>query len=140
MELETLMDFEPVYTEPEEPWMQSVFEVLAPLLGERPAPRVATYFTDAAALNRAYHNPPTVILGPGEPAMAHQTNEYCVLEHVESSRRRLRRNYSALVRGLIGGDSATAFSRALSSARMHGVPDAGELMSFFVSYQRRPCL
>ncbi|MEO8628961.1 MAG: M20 family metallopeptidase [Betaproteobacteria bacterium] len=83
--LEPLMDLEAVFTESEDPWMQSVFEVMGSVLGERPVPRVATYFTDAAALNRAYNNPPTVILGPGEPQMAHQTDEYCQMEHVRNS-------------------------------------------------------
>ena len=85
VELETLMDLEAVCTEPQNPWIQSVFDVMAPILGEVPAPRVATYFTDAAALKRAYGDLPTVILGPGEPQMAHQTDEYCVLERVEKS-------------------------------------------------------
>jgi succinyl-diaminopimelate desuccinylase len=85
VELEPLMDLEAVYTEPQDPWMQSVFEVMGPILGEKPVPRVATYFTDAAALNQAYNNPPTVILGPGEPQMAHQTDEYCVVERVRSA-------------------------------------------------------
>jgi succinyl-diaminopimelate desuccinylase len=48
-------------------------------------PRVASYFTDAAALNRAYNDPPTVILGPGEPQMAHQTDEYCVIERIDQA-------------------------------------------------------
>jgi succinyl-diaminopimelate desuccinylase len=83
VELEPMMDLDPVYTDASDTWMQSVFEVMSPILGERPQPRVATYFTDAAALNLAYHNPPTVILGPGEPQMAHQTDEYCNLERIE---------------------------------------------------------
>jgi succinyl-diaminopimelate desuccinylase len=82
VELEPLMDLEPVYTDASDPWMQTVFEVMTPLLGERPQSRVATYFTDAAALNLAYRNPPTVILGPGEPQMAHQTDEYCTIQRV----------------------------------------------------------
>ena len=85
VELETLMDLEAVYTDPQDPWMQSGFEVMGPMLRERPTPRVATYFTDAAALNQAYSDPPTVILGPGEPQMAHQTDEYCLLERVQRS-------------------------------------------------------
>ena len=85
VELETLMDLESVYTDPMQPWMQSVFDVMTPILGSRPAPRVATYFTDAAALNRAYRDPPTVILGPGEPQMAHQTDEYCVIERIDQA-------------------------------------------------------
>jgi succinyl-diaminopimelate desuccinylase len=83
IELESLMDLEPVYTDPADAWMQSVFEVMTPLLGEQPKSRVATYFTDAAALNLAYRNPPTVILGPGEPQMAHQTDEYCTMQRIE---------------------------------------------------------
>jgi len=71
-----------VYTPPEDPWVQSVFDVVSPILGARPTPRTATYFTDAAALGQAYGDPPTVILGPGEPQMAHQTDEYCVLERI----------------------------------------------------------
>jgi len=85
VELQTLIDLESVYTDPAEPWMQSVFDVMTPILGARPAARAATYFTDAAALNLAYRNPPTVILGPGEPHMAHQTDEYCVVERIAQS-------------------------------------------------------
>jgi succinyl-diaminopimelate desuccinylase len=58
---------------------------MTPILGARPVPRAATYFTDAAALNLAYRNPPTVILGPGEPHMAHQTDEYCMVERIGQS-------------------------------------------------------
>jgi len=85
VELETLMDLEAVYTEPDDPWLQSVFDVMTPILGARPQQRVATYFTDAAALKLAYQNPPTVILGPGEPQMAHQTDEYCVVERIDQA-------------------------------------------------------
>ena len=85
VELETILDLESVYTEPSHPWIREVFEVMQPFLGYRPEPRVATYFTDAAALNVAYSMPPTVILGPGEAQMAHQTNEYCVVDRVAES-------------------------------------------------------
>jgi succinyl-diaminopimelate desuccinylase len=85
VELETILDLESIYTEPTHPWIQQVFEVMRPILGYLPEPRVASYFTDAAALNIAYDMPPTVILGPGEAQMAHQTNEYCVVERVTES-------------------------------------------------------
>lgn len=85
VELETILDLEPVYTEPDDPWIQQVFEVMTPLLGARPDARVATYFTDAAALSAAYDSPPTVILGPGEPQMAHQTDEYCIMDRITAS-------------------------------------------------------
>lgn len=83
--LEVMMDLESIYTPPEQAWMQSVFDIMQPLLGERPVPRAATYFTDAAALVPALAGPPTVILGPGEPQMAHQTDEYCVMHRIGAS-------------------------------------------------------
>ena len=83
--LETLMDIAPVYTDPENAWIQTVFDVMGPILGERPAPRAATYFTDGAPLGQAYGYPPTIILGPGEPHMAHRIDEYCVLDRIEQS-------------------------------------------------------
>jgi succinyl-diaminopimelate desuccinylase len=85
VELETILDLEAVYTEPGHAWMQEVFDVMQPYLGGRPEPRVATYFTDAAALNVAYGSPPTVILGPGEAQMAHQTDEYCEIERIREA-------------------------------------------------------
>ena len=85
VELETLLDLESVYTAPEDPWVQEVFDVMQSILGKRPEPRAATYFTDAAALNVAYGTPPTIILGPGEAPLAHQTDEYCVVERVTES-------------------------------------------------------
>ena len=80
--LETLMGVEGVWTDPEHPWMQEVYAIMADILGERPEPRGATYFTDAAFLTPAYGGVPTVILGPGEPSMAHQTDEYCELDRL----------------------------------------------------------
>ena len=85
VELETIIDLQSVYSEPEHPWIQELFDITEPYLGARPEPKVATYFTDAAALTPAYGSPPTVVLGPGEPHMAHQTDEYCVIERVKSS-------------------------------------------------------
>lgn len=83
--LDTLLDVESVYTDPADPWMQSVFAVMAPILGEAPVARSVSYFTDAAALTRVYGGPPTVILGPGEPQLAHQTDEYCHVHSIEQA-------------------------------------------------------
>jgi len=85
IELETVLDLESVYTDAADPWVQEVFEVMEGFLGTTPGPRVATYFTDAAALQGAYCTPPTVILGPGEPEQAHQTDEYCVIDRIEQA-------------------------------------------------------
>ena len=37
---------------------------------------------DASALAPAYGGVPTVILGPGKAAMAHQTDEYCAVDRI----------------------------------------------------------
>jgi len=66
-------------------WVDEVFEVMTPLLGERPTARAATYFTDASALTPALGGVPTVVLGPGEPSLAHQTDEWCAVERIEQA-------------------------------------------------------
>jgi succinyl-diaminopimelate desuccinylase len=83
VELTVINDVAAVWTEPSHAWVQSVFEVMTKYLPEKPQPRTASYFTDAGALRKAWGAPPTLILGPGEPAMAHQTDEYCVVEKLE---------------------------------------------------------
>jgi len=80
--LEPLADTEGVWTDPAHPWMQEIFELVTPVLGRRPEPRGAPYVTDASALTPAYGGAPTVILGPGELALAHQTDEYCLVERI----------------------------------------------------------
>ena len=74
-----------ICTSPEDEWVQSVYEIVTPFLPAPAEARTATYFTDAAVLSPAYGNVPTVILGPGEPAMAHKTDEYCEIERLEAS-------------------------------------------------------
>jgi succinyl-diaminopimelate desuccinylase len=73
----------PVVTDPEDPWVAAVFDVMAPLIGERPVPRGLAYFTDAAALTPAYGGPPTVVCGPGAADQAHQTDEHCSITDLE---------------------------------------------------------
>jgi len=85
VELETILDVVGVHTEPTDAWVADVFDVMTPILGEAPQARGASYFTDAAALRPAYGDPPTVILGPGEPQMAHQTDEYCNAERIREA-------------------------------------------------------
>ena len=80
--LEAVVDVGGVVTDPADDWMSEVFDVMTGILGERPETKTAAYFTDASALTPAYGGPPTVILGPGEAHMAHQTDEYCVVDRI----------------------------------------------------------
>jgi succinyl-diaminopimelate desuccinylase len=83
--LETFVDVEGVWTDPDHPWMAEIFEVAAATTGWRREVRAAPYVTDASALTPAYGNVPTVILGPGELALAHQTDEWCRLDRIEQA-------------------------------------------------------
>jgi succinyl-diaminopimelate desuccinylase len=77
-----LADMASVATDPAHEWIQHVFDVAATHTGQRALPQGAAYFTDAAALRSAGHPPPTVILGPGEPSQAHQTDEFVMLPRI----------------------------------------------------------
>lgn len=76
---------EGVWTDPDQPWMRDVFDVAERIAGIPHAVRTAPYFTDASALTPAMGDAPTVILGPGEAGLAHQTDEYCLVERLEQS-------------------------------------------------------
>ncbi len=85
VELQPLVDVEGIWTAPDDPWVQEVLGVLAPILGERPQPGAVPYFTDGSALAQAYPGAPGLVLGPGEPALAHQTDEFCHVDRIEQA-------------------------------------------------------
>jgi len=74
-----------VWTETDEPWIREIFELMQPILGEKLGARGAPYFTDAAVLKPAFDGAPTVILGPGDMTLAHQTDEYCAVDKIEEA-------------------------------------------------------
>ena len=83
--IERLERADSVETDPADPWIRSVFDLMETVLGERPRPEGVPYFTDASVLTAAFGNPPTVILGPGQPEMAHKTDEYCRVSLLETA-------------------------------------------------------
>lgn len=85
VELEVFSNLPAVWTAPDEEWVQRVFEICQPILKETPEPRTAPYMTDAANLLKVYPGAPTLVLGPGEAQMAHQTDEYCNIERIGQS-------------------------------------------------------
>ena len=84
-EVQIFADSEAVWTEPHEAWVKRVFDICKPILGEQPEARTMPYMTDAANLRKVYAGAPTLILGPGEASMAHQTDEYCNMERIRQS-------------------------------------------------------
>jgi succinyl-diaminopimelate desuccinylase len=83
VELRRLQSAASVSTDESHEWVRSVFDIMEHLTGKRPAPDGATYFTDCSVFTPAYGNPPTIILGPGEPELAHKTDEFCYLSKIE---------------------------------------------------------
>jgi succinyl-diaminopimelate desuccinylase len=83
--LDVRLELAAVDTDPADPWVQGVYEVMASLIGERPEPRGLAYFTDAAALTPAYGGPATVICGPGDADQAHRVDESCSVERLEAA-------------------------------------------------------
>ena len=80
-----LVDTPALYTDPSDAWVQEVYAACTPYLDAPPQPRTITFSTDGADLGRGFGGPPTVIVGPGEPQLAHQTDEWCSMERMAQS-------------------------------------------------------
>jgi len=85
VELTPVVDLEGMRTGEDDPFVRQVRDALAEVTGARPDPGAATYFTDASVLTPAYGGIPTVVLGPGEMALCHQTDEYCLVARIEEA-------------------------------------------------------
>jgi succinyl-diaminopimelate desuccinylase len=102
--LRKLLDVESVYTEPTDPWVQRVVAVCERHTSMRTKPATVSYFSDAAALRGPLGMPPTLILGPGDAAMAHQTDEYCRVDRITQA----QAIYTEIIRGwCLGGLSSS---------------------------------
>lgn len=84
-EVSRMVDVQAVASDAGNDWIGEIYDICASVTGERSPPRGATYFTDASVLVPAMGNIPAVILGPGEPSMAHKTDEYCRVPRIEEA-------------------------------------------------------
>lgn len=82
--IETLTNQDHVYTDPDDPWIRKVFATTERILGAPVTVETASFFTDASVLKPVYGDPPTIIMGPGTMAMAHQTDEYCEVDRIDA--------------------------------------------------------
>jgi len=80
--IETLIDRKPVFTDVESNFVKSVDRVIGIDRANNNIPKALPYVTDASILQEIYKGVPTIILGPGKAAMAHQTDEYCEVESI----------------------------------------------------------
>jgi len=85
MEVTFGTEAEAIWSEPDDPWIADLREMMAAADGSLPQPGGAPYFTDGSALRAGYGGPPTVVLGPGEPRQAHQTDEFCYVSRIEDA-------------------------------------------------------
>ena len=83
--IKPVVDVAGVWTDTADPWISEIFRLMEPILGDKPVARGAPYFTDASALKPAFDGAPTVILGPGDMTLAHQTDEYCWVDKIEEA-------------------------------------------------------
>lgn len=83
--LETLVNMWPVFTDEQDPFVQLVYDICKVERENNAVPKTLPYLTDGSVLQRLYKGVPTIILGPGQPEMAHQTNEYCYISNLEKS-------------------------------------------------------
>src|SRR5262249_10804431 len=84
VELTAIVDVGGIRTSQDDPFVRQVSELVASVTGEVQAPGTAPYFTDASVLAPAYGSP-TVVLGPGEMALCHQTDEHCRVDRIEQA-------------------------------------------------------
>lgn len=80
LQFETLLDVPAVSTDPGSDLVSAARETLmgAGLSAEEARPRGAQYFTDASVLQALGKN--IIVLGPGNPKLAHQVNEHVLVD------------------------------------------------------------
>ncbi len=78
--IETLVNLKAVSSNENDPFIQMVYSVCGINGDTGDFPKSLPYLTDGSVLQSAYDGVPTIILGPGQPEMAHQTDEYCYTE------------------------------------------------------------
>jgi succinyl-diaminopimelate desuccinylase len=83
--LETLVDLGPVYNDESQPFIQLVYDVCGVDRTDKGYPKTLPYLTDGSVLQRVYQMVPTIVLGPGQSEMAHQTDEYCYIQKLEQA-------------------------------------------------------
>lgn len=83
--IETLVDLPAVSSEAKDPFVQMVYEACGISEETEGYPKSLPYLTDGSVLQKAYNNVPTIIVGPGQAEMAHQTDEFCYTANIEQA-------------------------------------------------------
>lgn len=83
--IETLVDLPAVSISENDRFVKLVYSACGFSPDAEGFPKSLPYLTDGSVLQPAYGNAPTVILGPGSPEMAHQTDEFCYTANLEQA-------------------------------------------------------
>jgi succinyl-diaminopimelate desuccinylase len=84
-EVSRIVDVGAIASNPQNQWVSEVFDLYERTSGTRIDPKGAPFFTDAAVHVPAMGHIPALIMGPGETAMAHKTDEYCYLSKIDAA-------------------------------------------------------
>lgn len=85
VDLEITSDTRWLYSDPDDPRVLDVFAIAGQMMRTQIVPRSVPYFTDGPVLASLLGDPATLILGPGETEVAHQTDEFCFVEKIEQA-------------------------------------------------------
>jgi len=83
--IDTLVDLSAVSTEDNDSFVQMVYKACGIDHNTEGFPRSMPYLTDGSVFQKAYGGIPTVILGPGQPELAHRTDEFCFVSKLEEA-------------------------------------------------------
>ncbi len=93
--IDILVDRLPVFTDENDPFVFLIDKILQVDRTKGLIPKGLPYFTDGSVLQEYYKGAPTVIWGPGQAKMAHQTDEYCEVEAIKEA----QKNYYQILNG-----------------------------------------
>lgn len=74
-----------LWTDPADPWLAAATATAASVTGANDVLAAVPFNTDGSFLSPAYGGIPTLILGPGDPAQAHQTDEWCEIARIDEA-------------------------------------------------------
>lgn len=83
--IEKMVDLQAVSSDKNDPFVKMVYKACGISTGAPGFLKSLPYLTDGSVLQPAYNGVPTIILGPGQPEMAHQTDEYCYTANLEQA-------------------------------------------------------
>jgi succinyl-diaminopimelate desuccinylase len=83
--IEKLVDLKPVGTGETSPFVQLVYDICGIDPAKGACPKSLPYVTDGSVFQQFYNGAPTIILGPGQPEMAHKTDEFCYTAKIEEA-------------------------------------------------------